>query len=70
MSSHAPQQAEKNTLDVDISAEEMDRRRQAWKPKPLKVTGGTLWKYAQLAADASHGAITGALSFLKLVSEG
>jgi dihydroxy-acid dehydratase len=49
-----------NRIDVKISDEEMERRRQAWKaPEPL-VKRGTLAKYAKLVGDASHGAVTDA----------
>jgi dihydroxy-acid dehydratase len=51
-------QAVKNSLELEIPTEELDARRQAWKPRPPKVTSGSLWKYAQLVADASHGAVT------------
>jgi len=50
--------AEKNTLDVDISEAEMAERRKAWVPREPKVTQGTLWKYIKNVTDASHGAIT------------
>ena len=47
-------------MDLEVSAEELEARRKAWKaPKP-KVTTGSLWKYAQLVTDASRGAVTGA----------
>ncbi|WWC59908.1 dihydroxy-acid dehydratase [Kwoniella dejecticola CBS 10117] len=44
-----------NTLNVDVSDEEMARRRAAWTAPPLKVNKGTLLKYAKLVTDASHG---------------
>jgi len=50
--------AEKNTLDLDVPQAELDKRRKAWKPREPKIKSGTLWKYQQLVADASHGAIT------------
>ncbi|RSH94355.1 hypothetical protein EHS25_004158 [Saitozyma podzolica] len=49
-----------NTLDVDVSDEEMARRRESWVAPPLKVSSGTLFKYARLVSDASHGCITDA----------
>lgn len=49
-----------NTLDVDVSDEEMARRRETWAAPPLKVSSGTLFKYARLVSDASHGCITDA----------
>ncbi|EIM81659.1 dihydroxy-acid dehydratase [Stereum hirsutum FP-91666 SS1] len=52
--------AVKNTLDMDVPAEELERRRKAWKAPPLKVNQGTLYKYTKLVTDASHGCITDA----------
>jgi dihydroxy-acid dehydratase len=50
--------AEAGALDVDVSAEELDRRRQAWEPHPTMYTSGTLWKYAQTVGPAEKGAVT------------
>lgn len=47
-----------NTLSVDVSDEEMEKRREAWKPPKSPVTRGVLAKYARLVGDASHGAVT------------
>lgn len=44
-----------NFLSVDVSDEEMARRRNHWIPPPLKVRSGTLFKYARLVSDASKG---------------
>ena len=44
-----------NTLNVEVSDEEMARRRAAWQAPPLKVNHGTLLKYARNVVDASHG---------------
>lgn len=44
-----------NTLSVDVSDEEMARRKENWVAPPLKVTHGTLLKYARAVTDASHG---------------
>lgn len=44
-----------NTLIVDVSDEEMARRKESWVPKPPPVTQGTLYKYQKLVSDASHG---------------
>src|SRR3972149_3404252 len=37
--------AKKNTLNVEISAREMQQRHAAWKMPPYKATRGTLYKY-------------------------
>ena len=50
--------AEKNTINVDLSAAELDKRRQAWKAPPLKVTRGTLYKYIKNVKSASEGCVT------------
>lgn len=50
--------AEKNVVDVEISEQEMDSRRKAWKAPAPRYTKGTLKKYAALVSDASHGCVT------------
>jgi dihydroxy-acid dehydratase len=52
--------AEANTIDFDVSPSEIDKRRKAWTPHPLKVTQGTLFKYVKTVEDASHGCVTDA----------
>jgi len=39
--------ADRRAIDLDISEEEMERRRKAWKEPPLKYNRGTLYKYAK-----------------------
>jgi len=50
--------AETNRLDFDVSDAEIARRRAAWKPHPLKVTRGTLYKYIKNVKSASEGCVT------------
>ncbi|GIX11123.1 dihydroxy-acid dehydratase [Elioraea sp.] len=50
--------AEKGTLEVDLSGEELDRRRATWQPRETIYTSGALWKYAQLVGPAHEGAVT------------
>ena len=50
--------AERNELSVDISPEEMEKRRQCWRMPPYKATRGTLAKYIRLVKDASQGCVT------------
>ncbi len=50
--------AEAGTLDVELPADELDRRRQAWQPQRSMYTSGTLWKYAQTVGPAHLGAVT------------
>jgi dihydroxy-acid dehydratase len=50
--------AKTNTLSMDVSDEEIERRRKEWKPPRSIVNRGTLAKYAALVSDASLGAVT------------
>ena len=50
--------AEKGTLDVELSDEELAARRAAWKPRPTDYNSGMLWKYAQTVGSAQKGAVT------------
>ncbi|PCH40057.1 dihydroxy-acid and 6-phosphogluconate dehydratase [Wolfiporia cocos MD-104 SS10] len=52
--------AVKNTIELRVPPEELERRRKAWKAPPLKVTQGTLYKYVKVVEDASRGCITDA----------
>jgi dihydroxy-acid dehydratase len=48
------------TLDVQLDAAELAARREAWRPPPLKVTRGVLYKYVQTVKSAADGCITDA----------
>lgn len=50
--------AEENTLNVNISAEEIEKRRKNWKAPALKADGGVLYKYARTVSSASNGCVT------------
>jgi dihydroxy-acid dehydratase len=50
--------AEKNMIEVNVSAEEMVRRRQEWQMPPFKADRGTLAKYIRLVKGASEGCVT------------
>jgi dihydroxy-acid dehydratase len=52
--------AEKNTLDADVSDDEFARRRAAWQTPAPKFTKGVLWKYMKTVASASEGCVTDA----------
>ena len=52
--------AVKNSIEVNVSEEEMERRRKEWKAPPLKVSQGTLYKYTKVVTDASSGCVTDA----------
>jgi dihydroxy-acid dehydratase len=55
---HVTIDAETNRLDVDVSDEEMEKRRAAWKAPALKATRGTLYKYIKNVKSASEGCVT------------
>ncbi len=50
--------AEKRLLQLNISEEEIAKRRAAWKPPQPKYTRGVLAKYAKLVSSSSVGAVT------------
>ncbi len=50
--------AHKLLVQVNISDEELERRRKAWTPPAPKYTRGVLAKFAKLASTASKGAVT------------
>jgi len=52
--------ADKNTIDLQVPANELERRREGWTAPPFKAQQGTLYKYIKVVEDASHGCITDA----------
>lgn len=46
-----------NTLNMDVSEEELAKRREAWQPREPKVTTGYLARYASLVTSGNRGAI-------------
>ncbi len=50
--------AHKLLIQLNVSDEEIERRRQAWTPPAAKYTRGVLAKFAKLASSASKGAVT------------
>jgi len=52
--------AKANSISMDVTDAELERRRKDWKAPPLKVTSGTLYKYTKLVSDASQGCVTDA----------
>jgi len=50
--------ASAGTLDVEVPAAELERRRGAWTARPSFYGAGTLWKYAQTVGSAEKGAVT------------
>jgi len=47
----------KRLLTLEVSDDELERRRQTWRPRTQQLTG-TLKKYSQLVSSASLGAVT------------
>ena len=52
--------AENNTLDVDLTDEELAARRARWMEPPYKFTKGVLYKYMKTVSSASEGCVTDA----------
>ncbi|AZJ31481.1 dihydroxy-acid dehydratase [Tenacibaculum mesophilum] len=50
--------AETNTINLEVSEEELTKRKQEWIAPPLKVKRGVLYKYARTVASASDGCVT------------
>ncbi|MCC9605646.1 dihydroxy-acid dehydratase [Blastopirellula sp. JC732] len=50
--------ADTNSIDVDVPAEEMAKRKAAWKAPAYKATRGTLYKYIKNVKSASEGCVT------------
>jgi dihydroxy-acid dehydratase len=50
--------AEKGTLDVELSQAELDERKNSWKAKATAFQSGYLWKYANEVGPARTGAVT------------
>jgi dihydroxy-acid dehydratase len=50
--------AKKRTMDLEVSAEELERRRARWQVPALKARRGTLYKYIQSVGSASGGCVT------------
>lgn len=50
--------AEKRSIDVEVSESELNERRKNWSPPELKVSSGVLYKYAKTVSNASKGCVT------------
>ncbi|MEZ6059130.1 MAG: dihydroxy-acid dehydratase [Planctomycetaceae bacterium] len=50
--------AEANEINVDVSEDEMKKRRAAWTAPPFKANRGTLFKYIKNVKSASEGCVT------------
>ena len=50
--------AKRRTIDLEVPADELARRRAAWTPPPLKATRGVLARYVRSVRNASEGCVT------------
>ncbi|HRD27222.1 MAG TPA: dihydroxy-acid dehydratase [Caulobacter sp.] len=50
--------AHKGTIDIEVSDEELARRKAAWTPRETPYGNGAIWKFAQLVGPAHKGAVT------------
>jgi dihydroxy-acid dehydratase len=48
----------KGTMEVELSDEELARRRAEWQPREAPAASGYLWKYMQTVGPARDGAVT------------
>ncbi len=46
-----------NTINVKVSAEELEKRRSLWKPRQPRITTGYLARYAKLVSSGASGAV-------------
>jgi dihydroxy-acid dehydratase len=49
---------DRKALDLNVPADEIERRLAGWSPRPPNYPGGVLAKYAALVGSASRGAVT------------
>jgi len=52
--------ANRNTIDVDLTDADISERFKGWKAPPYKITHGTLYKYIKTVSTASEGCVTDA----------
>ena len=50
--------AESNSIEVNVSDEELQHRKEKWQQPPLKFSRGVLYKYANTVSSASKGCVT------------
>lgn len=55
---HITIDAEKNTINLELSETEIMDRLKSWKQPALKVKNGSLYKYAKCVTSASYGCVT------------
>ncbi|NNK46014.1 MAG: dihydroxy-acid dehydratase, partial [Altererythrobacter sp.] len=50
--------AEAGTIELEVDAVVLDKRRKAWQPRTNDYQSGALWRYAQNVGPAVKGALT------------
>jgi len=50
--------ADKGTINVKLSDDELAKRKSLWKPRENEYGSGYLWKYTQQVGPAVKGAVT------------
>ena len=50
--------AEKGLIEVEVNSAELDKRREAWKPRKPQFLSGSIWRYGQNVGSALNGAVT------------
>jgi dihydroxy-acid dehydratase len=50
--------AEAGTIDLDVPADVLEKRRAAWQPRSTDYNSGALWRYARTVGPAYKGAVT------------
>lgn len=50
--------ADKGSITVDLTDEELESRRKEWKPRKHDFQSGAIWRYAQTVGPAYQGAVT------------
>ena len=46
------------SITVELSDDELAKRRATWKPRATDYNSGAIWKYAQTVGSAEKGALT------------
>ena len=50
--------AEKGSLEVELSDDALNARKSKWKPRKSEFQSGAIWRYGEVVGDAEKGAIT------------
>ena len=50
--------AKKGEINVNLSEEEINKRKSEWKPRKTNHNSGSIWKYSQTVGPAYEGAVT------------